>query len=107
MKILSLKQMGEVDRRTTEVYRVPSVLLMENAAARTVEAVERRFGSVTGCSALVCCGKGNNGGDGATIARQLYTRGCTVTVLLLGQVTAAKGDARINFEAARALAEDE
>ncbi len=107
MKILTAKQMGEVDRRTTEVYRVPSLLLMENAAGRVVEATERRFGSVKGSSALVCCGKGNNGGDGATIARQLATRGCSVTVLLLGQVTATKGDARINFEAARALAEDE
>jgi len=33
MKILTAKQMGEVDRRTTEVYRLPGLLLMENAAA--------------------------------------------------------------------------
>ena len=106
MKILTAAQMRDVDRWTTERYQLPSLLLMENAAARTVEATERRFGSVHGKSALVCCGKGNNGGDGATIARQLYTRGCTVTVLLLGQVDATKGDARTNFEAALALAKD-
>jgi NAD(P)H-hydrate epimerase len=104
MKILTAAQMREVDRVTTEAYLLPSLLLMENAAARTVEAVEKKFGLVTGKQALVICGKGNNGGDGAAIARQLRTRHCAVTVLLLGRIEETKGDARINFDTARALA---
>src|SRR5688500_8315275 len=99
MKILSAAQMREVDRLTTERFGVPSLLLMENAAAQTIAAVEKKYGSVKNKGALVICGKGNNGGDGAAIARQLYGKGCLVTALLLGRVEDTKGDARVNFEA--------
>src|SRR5689334_24759174 len=104
MKILTAEQMREVDRLTTERYHVPSVLLMENAAARTVEAIEQRFGAMSGRRALVVCGKGNNGGDGAAVARLLALKGAAVDVLLIGRVDGARGDARVNFEVVRALA---
>ena len=104
MKVLTAEQMREVDRLTTERYNVPGVLLMENAAARTVEAIEQTFGAMSGRRALVVCGKGNNGGDGAAVARLLATKGAAVDVLLLGRVDDARGDAKINFEIVRALA---
>ena len=104
MKILTADEMREVDRLTTERYNVPSILLMENAAARTVEAVEKKFGATLGQRALVVCGKGNNGGDGAAVARLLTIKGAAVDVLLLGRVDDARGDAKINFEIIRSLA---
>src|SRR5947207_10327366 len=104
MKILTADQMRDVDRLTTENYKVPGVLLMENAAARTVEAIEKKFGATSGRRALVICGKGNNGGDGAAVARLLTIKGAAVDVLLLGRVDEARGDARTNFEIIRALA---
>src|SRR5436305_2004742 len=104
MKILTADQMRDVDRLTTENYKVPGVLLMENAAARTVEAIEKKFGATSGRRALVICGKGNNGGDGAALARLLMIKGAAVDVLLLGHVDKARGDARTNFEIIRALA---
>jgi ADP-dependent NAD(P)H-hydrate dehydratase / NAD(P)H-hydrate epimerase len=104
MKILSAAEMRVVDRLTTEAYGVPGLLLMENAAARTVEAIEKRFGQVSGKRALIICGKGNNGGDGAAIARQLWMRGARADVLLLGRIDEASGDARANFEIARSIA---
>jgi NAD(P)H-hydrate epimerase len=103
MKILTTDQMRDVDRLTTENYNVPGVLLMENAAARTVEAIEKKFGAMSGRRALVICGKGNNGGDGAAVARLLTIKGAAVDVLLLGRVDEARGDARTNFEIIRAL----
>jgi NAD(P)H-hydrate epimerase len=103
MKVLSAAQMREVDRLTTERCLVPGLLLMESAAARTVEAVEERFGSLHGKRALIICGRGNNGGDGAAIARQLHTKGASVDLLLLARIDDARGDARKNFEIARAL----
>lgn len=105
MKVLTAAQMREVDRLTTERYLLPGLLLMENAAGRTLEAVENKFGSVVGKKALIICGKGNNGGDGAAIARQLHTKGCAVRVLLLGRVEESTGEARSNFAAVRSLAE--
>src|SRR5213593_155573 len=104
MKILSAAEMREVDRLTTERFGVPSLLLMENAAARTVEATEKKFGGVADKRALIICGRGNNGGDGAAIARLLHDKGASVDVLLLGRVEDAKGDARTNFEAALDIA---
>src|SRR5205085_695397 len=57
-----------------------------------------------GKSFLVLCGRGNNGGDGAALARQLCLQGAFVDVALLGRVEDAKGDARTNFEIAHSLA---
>src|SRR2546423_11471930 len=104
MKILSAAEMREVDRLTTERYGVPSLLLMENAATRTIEATENKFGDVNGKRALVICGPGNNGGDGAAIARLLHGKGASVDVLLLGRVEDTKGDANTNFRAALDIA---
>lgn len=104
MRVLTADQMREVDRLTSERFKVPGLLLMENAAARTVEALEQSLGPVSGKRVLVVCGRGNNGGDGAAIARQLSARSALVDCLLLGRVEDARGDARANFEAARSLA---
>ncbi len=73
MKVLTAAQMREVDRRTIEAG-IPGLVLMENAGHRVLEAMERRFGPLAEHRITVLCGKGNNGGDGLVIARQLLTR---------------------------------
>lgn len=105
MRILTADEMREVDRLTTERYAIPSLLLMENAAARAVEAIERELGSMAGRYVKIVCGKGNNGGNGAAVARQLWLKGALVDVLLLGHAADTRGDARTNFDIVRALAE--
>lgn len=105
MKILSAAQMREVDRLTSLLHGVPSLQLMENAATRTVEAIEKKFGDVIGNRVLVVCGRGNNGGDGAAIARMLHEKCASVDLCLLGRISEAQGDARTNFERARAVAD--
>lgn len=104
MKILTAEQMRDVDRLTTERYGLPSIQLMEAAATRVAHEIEKHFGTVVGKRGLIICGKGNNGGDGAAVARLLYKKGCFITVLLLGRVEETKGDARANFTLARELA---
>ena len=104
MRILTAAQMREVDRRTTERFAIPGLLLMENAAARSTEAIEATFGPQAGRFVRIVCGTGNNGGDGAAVARQLWTRGAIVDVLVLGRVDDTKGDARTNFDVVVALA---
>ncbi|MEK6301607.1 MAG: NAD(P)H-hydrate dehydratase [Acidobacteriota bacterium] len=105
MKILSAAQMREVDRLTSKLHGVPSLQLMENAATRTVEAIEKKFGDVSGKRVLAVCGRGNNGGDGAAIARLLHEKGASVDVCLLGGINETQGDARTNFESAKAIAD--
>jgi len=107
-KVLTADEMREVDRLTTEEYGLPSLLLMENAAQAAARVICQRLGgSVEGSSVLIFCGKGNNGGDGAALARILWTQGANVEVVLIGLVSVTKGDARTNFEVLRRLADRE
>jgi NAD(P)H-hydrate epimerase len=46
---------------------------------------------------VICCGKGNNAGDGFVIARHLDIRGLTVEVLLFADPDELTGDAGTNF----------
>lgn len=103
-KVLTAAEMREVDRLTTERYGIPSILLMENAAHAVARVItEKLGGSVKGRSILILCGKGNNGGDGAALARILWKEGAFVIPLLFGQVNDTKSDARSNFEILRAI----
>src|SRR5687767_6960076 len=99
--------MRELDRVTTERYGIPSLVLMENAAAATARVIAGSFPSeIANRSVLVLCGRGNNGGDGAATARLLAHAGANVTAILFGSIADTKGDARTNFEALASLAQD-
>ncbi|MGH9673085.1 MAG: NAD(P)H-hydrate dehydratase [Bryobacteraceae bacterium] len=73
MKVLTAAQMRDVDRRTVEAG-IPEIVLMENAGHRVVEFLEAKFAPLSSHRVVVICGKGNNGGDGLVVARQLHTR---------------------------------
>jgi ADP-dependent NAD(P)H-hydrate dehydratase / NAD(P)H-hydrate epimerase len=104
-QILTAAEMRAVDRLTTERCALPSLLLMENAARCALrELAARRAGGVAGRRVLILCGRGNNGGDGAALARLLSLEGAEADVVLAGRMDEAKGDALVNFEAARGLA---
>ena len=47
---------------------------------------------------VICCGKGNNAGDGFVIARHLDLRGHRVKVLLWSDHELLSGDAAINYK---------
>jgi NAD(P)H-hydrate epimerase len=103
VKVLTSAQMREVDRLTTERYGIPGLQLMENAAIAVVDSIEKRLGGLEGKRGLVICGKGNNGGDGAAAARHFQLRGARIDLILLGKLEDTRGDARRNFELARAI----
>jgi ADP-dependent NAD(P)H-hydrate dehydratase / NAD(P)H-hydrate epimerase len=96
MKILTAAEMREVDRLTIE-RGIPGLILMENAASRVVDFLRDRF-SLNKESVVVICGKGNNGGDGFAIARQLFTRKLcrSLAVFELFDRETLTGDAQAN-----------
>jgi NAD(P)H-hydrate epimerase len=47
---------------------------MENAGSRVVDFLRENFAPLSHHRVVVICGKGNNGGDGFVVARQLFTR---------------------------------
>ncbi len=98
-KVVTAEEMREIDRLTTEKYGIPSIILMENAAHAAARVILEKFNhDIKGKSVLVLCGKGNNGGDGAALARILWTLGAEVHVYLFGKIEDTKGDAKLNFE---------
>lgn len=104
-KIVTAAEMREIDRLTTERYATPSLLLMQAAADASAREIAAQFShDLTGKTFQILCGRGNNGGDGAALARALWMRGARVDVVLFGSVDETKGDARANFEIARRLA---
>jgi NAD(P)H-hydrate epimerase len=91
---ISRDEARELDRRAIEDLGVPSIVLMENAGRGTAELLLRLgiHGRV-----IVCCGKGNNGGDGLVIARHLNLHGIPVKVLLFGRPEELSTDAAVNY----------
>lgn len=95
MKLVTAAQMREMDRRTTEEFGLPGIVLMENAGRAVAEAAWDLLPD-DGGRVLVIAGKGNNGGDGFVAARHLSGRGVEVAVLLLCRMDDLKGDAATN-----------
>ena len=97
--------MREIDRLTTRDYQISSLSLMQAAAEACFQAIANHFaGDLADKKALVLCGRGNNGGDGAALALKLAEAGVKVDVLLFGRVDDTRGDAQANFEIVRGQA---
>lgn len=90
--------MQAADRRAVEVFGVPGIVLMENAAAAVVREIREAR------SFSVVCAVGNNGGDGLAVARHLLILGRRVDVFLLGDPHRGGPDFRTNLEVLRRLA---
>jgi len=103
MKLATAAQMRELDRQAIEEREIPSIDLMERAAAGVAEAALELLPMRTGkCRAAVFCGAGNNGGDGIAAARMLFLKGVRVRVFLVGRYEKMTPDA---LEETRRLSE--
>ncbi len=88
------EQQRATDRWAIETRSIPGLDLMERAGGGLTELVCER---VPDGSLVVICGKGNNGGDGLVVARQLRERGRRTEVLLLADPGEYRGDAAANL----------
>jgi hydroxyethylthiazole kinase-like uncharacterized protein yjeF len=98
VRVLTAVQMREVDLRSIAMG-IPGLVLMENAGQRVVELLAREFAPLAGQRIAILCGKGNNGGDGMVVARQLFTRfhPLALHVVLVAAPEELKGDAAANY----------
>ena len=92
---LSIQQSREVDRMAIDDYGMNSLVLMENAALGCVDWLLHQCH--TPQPTTILCGRGNNGGDGLAIARQLINRGWPCQTILLGPADQLSADARANL----------
>lgn len=91
--LLTRAEVRELDRRAIEELGVSSLVLMENAGRGAADVL---------CSlglsgpVAICCGKGNNAGDGFVVARHLDLRGHAVRVLAWSTPEQLSPDAAAN-----------
>jgi len=83
-----------VDVIAIEKYGITGLELMETAGCETAELVERK--GIDG-PVVICCGKGNNAGDGFVIARYLAARHHKVEVWVFSDSEQFPHDASVNY----------
>lgn len=80
MWIHTAQQCQEIDRRATQDYGLPAMVLMERAGLAVFEAIQEMMPEPL--SIGIICGKGNNGGDGFVVARLAHTAGYSVECIV-------------------------
>lgn len=91
---LTRQQAREIDRRAVEEYGLPSIVLMENAGRGVCDWL---VNAEVAEPIVVCCGPGNNGGDGFVVARHLDLRRKRVAVRVFAEPARFQGDAAVNL----------
>jgi NAD(P)H-hydrate epimerase len=91
MLLYSGSQVRELDRQVISDYGVPDLVLMEAAALGAARVLADRYRLASLGRAVIVCGRGNNGGDGAALSRHLVQAGCRDVVICL-----ADGDGRLS-----------
>jgi NAD(P)H-hydrate epimerase len=91
---LSYRQLRELDRQTIHVYGIPGPVLMENAGK---SAADYLLSCGVAGKVVICCGKGNNGGDGLVIARHLDAAGVAVEIILTAPADQLSTDAALQY----------
>jgi len=94
-RTLSRDQARELDRRAVDECGMNSLVLMENAGRGVAD---RLCALGVAGQVLVCCGPGNNGGDGFVVARHLDLRGVRVEVLIVADPSKLRGDSLANLQ---------
>ena len=100
LRALTAAEMRSADRATIEERGIPSLVLMENAAQAVARRLREEIPTLGAEKVVVLCGKGNNGGDGLALARQLlqiWPR-LDLTVAVLAERAALAKDTRANWD---------
>lgn len=95
MRVVTSEEMREVEAAAIESLSVPAIVLMENAARATADAIVECYPRARRIA--IACGRGNNGGDGLALLRDLATRGYEATAFVAGPLDRLSVDATKQF----------
>ena len=91
LRPLGRDEVRAIDREAADRLGLPTLVLMENAGRGAAEFLRERAGGGP-CRVVVLCGPGNNGGDGAVVARHLDAWGWPVRVVWTAPADRLRGD---------------
>lgn len=106
LRPMTRAEFREIDRYAAETLGLPTMVLMENAGRGAAESLARAIGSTKPehhdrqdlPQVIVICGAGNNGGDGAVLARHLEAMGLArVKVIWTVRPEDLRGDAPAQY----------
>jgi len=106
--VVTAEKMKYLDNKASLEHGIPPGVLMENAGRAVAQAALEFAAAELGkrpeeLKAVICCGKGNNGGDGLAAARHLKQAGAEVKVFILPPKETGYGELVVkNLEAAKA-----
>ena len=97
---MSRIELRGIDVDAAETFKMPTVILMENAGRGAAELLMERIKAAHSPlpRVLILCGPGNNGGDGGVVARHLDLSGFEVKVVVFAEPSQLRGDAAIQIE---------
>jgi hydroxyethylthiazole kinase-like uncharacterized protein yjeF len=101
MKVVTAKEMQELDRLASAQFEIPTARLMERAGEQLLAALRAYLGTLDGKRIVIAAGKGNNGGDGLVLARLLMEHPCTVETYLATDGLTLRGLAQEQWERLR------
>ena len=101
MKVVTAQEMRQIDQQTIEQIGIPGTVLMEHAGSAVVRVLRQQFPECKNIGIIV--GKGNNGGDGLVVARQLAHTGQPIQIFLVSPPESFAGDALTNLQIAQGL----
>jgi len=95
MKLFTTQQISKVDKYTIEYEPISSTDLMERASTQLLKYVLKHFSNQHRFA--ICCGFGNNGGDGLALARLLHQNQYRVRILHFNMEAKQSPDNLINY----------
>lgn len=100
MKVVTAREMRDIDSKTIEEYGIPGPVLMERAGVSVAGKIRSLFDR---CKVVVIAGGGNNGGDGIVAARDLFNHGWNVSVLIFSKEEKLSPDNFSQYSTAKSL----
>lgn len=103
--LVTADEMQRYDANMQEIYNVPGLLLMEQAAIVCRDIIITKFATTS--KVLILAGKGNNGGDALALARLLHQKGYSVTVHIVSNspksMEGFSASAKVQYEILKAM----
>ena len=101
--VVTAEEMRHIDTRAIEKIGIPASTLMERAGIEVATRCLSLLDDPCCSTAVVFCGKGNNGGDGLVIARELKRRGVYVFIYICAPAEELQGLTLQNYSIAKQM----